>query len=224
MHILVGTKTGTGPGTCQGSLCRPQVNRRRIRRKCGWSCHCGFFGIENKRLFALTVRLGPAERNVRPDGPSGHRKRGRRLGGEPGAVRHMRTGRAGSSAYAFGRYSPRSMKAWSRRETQNAKTPTRQLVALPADPVYCRATPHDILPFSGDRSRPDPAARPRRPASPRHIRAAHRRPDTLGRESPAAATAPDPRQPRLASSRSCAARRRADRPENVPPRPTPVPA
>ena len=73
--------------------------------------------------------------------------------------------RAGSSAHAFGGHSPRAVRAWPWRGTREAKTPARQLVALPADPAHCRATPHDIPPFSENRSRPDPASRPRRPAS-----------------------------------------------------------
>jgi hypothetical protein len=37
------------------------------------------------------------------------------------------------------------MKAWPWRETEAANTPTWQLVIWQAEPVYCRATPHDAL-------------------------------------------------------------------------------
>src|SRR3954469_17545421 len=38
------------------------------------------------------------------------------------------------------------MKAWPLSETEAANTPIWQLVILPAEPVYCRPTPHEALP------------------------------------------------------------------------------
>ena len=89
-----------------------------------------------------------------------------RLGGEPGAVRRMRMGQTHRIVRPrLRRIQLPVDEGVAMAGTQKAKTSIRQSGTLPADPVYCRVTPHDILPCRGNRSRPDPASRLHRPAS-----------------------------------------------------------
>ena len=68
----------------------------------------------------------------------------------------------GSSAHAIGRYSTRSIKAWSWPGCENAHPAIGGPARRPC--VVSRHTAGHPAPFSGNRSRPAPAARPCRPA------------------------------------------------------------
>jgi hypothetical protein len=144
------------------------------------------------------------------DGARDHGQRQRRLGREAamGAIRHLPGNMRLGQARLVVRPALRQIEVAIDEGVAatggvTGETPIWQLAILPAEPVYCRATPQDALPCFRKPVSSTTRARHRRPGLPAHnrarCRATHPHPNDRGPKSPAVAMAPDRRRLPLAS-------------------------